>query len=81
MDRDKAFDIVSGYLAEEFEIPRQHITLKAHLYDDLDLDSIDALDMIAVLEDELGVEIEDEEVKQIRTVGDVVQFILSKTEG
>lgn len=49
--------------------------MKSHFFRDFDLDSIDALDMVGMLEIELDITIEEEEIKKIRTVGDVVDFI------
>jgi acyl carrier protein len=78
MERKEIFEIIAQYFVNQFEIPQEKITLEAHLRDDLGLDSIDALDMIGMLEAKLGMEIEGEELKKIRTVKDVVDFIDAK---
>ena len=81
MTRDDVFDLIRTYFREQFEVPEAKIRPDAHLFTDLGLDSIDALDMIGMLEKRLDVEIGEEEVKGIRTVGDVIDFIQRKTEG
>jgi acyl carrier protein len=55
-----------------FEIPVERITPEARLYEDLDLDSIDAVDLIVKLGELTGRKIRPEAFKAVRTVGDVV---------
>ena len=79
MDENAALQTVTQHLVEQFDVPEDAITLDAHLFEDLELDSIDALDMVGILENELGIDIEVKEVREIRTVGDVVAFVLKLT--
>ncbi|NLY40329.1 MAG: acyl carrier protein [Desulfovibrionales bacterium] len=66
-------------LAEEFEIDVERFTPETHFYDDLKLDSLDAVDMVVVLEQEFGIKIgKDPEIMTIRTVGDMHAYILAK---
>ncbi len=68
-------------LAEEFEIDVTRFTPEANFYDDLGLDSLDAVDMVVVLEQEFGIKIgKDPEIMAIRTVGDMHRYILAKKE-
>lgn len=76
MDSEAAFDVVTKYLVERFEVPREKISPETNLFTDLELDSIDALDMMALLESELEVDVSEEELKEIRTVQNVVEYIL-----
>ena len=62
-------------LAGEFEIEPETITLEAHLMDDLDIDSIDAIDILARLRELTGKELPAEALKNVRTVGDVVALV------
>jgi acyl carrier protein len=78
MEKTEIFDTIKEYFVNQFEVPQETITMKAHLKDDLGLDSIDALDMIGMLEAKLNIEIEGDELKQIRTVEDVVEYIYKK---
>jgi len=79
MTNEEAFTLIANYFNEQFEIDRDKITLEANLFVDLKLDSIDALDMAGMLESELDIEVEEEELMAIRTVQDVVNFLLTKT--
>lgn len=62
-------------LADEFEIEPDTITLDAHLFEDLDIDSIDAIDMLSRLRELTGKELPADELKSVRTVGDVVALV------
>jgi len=80
MNPEEILSMVSKYFNEQFEIPLEKITLEANLFEDLGLDSIDALDMVGMLEAELDLEVNEEELKSIRTVKDVVDYIGTKTQ-
>lgn len=68
-------------VAEEFELDVEDFTPETHFYDDLKLDSLDAVDMVVVLEQEFGIKIgKDPEIMAIRTVGDMHAYILAKKE-
>ena len=62
-------------LAAEFDIEPDLITMDAHLLDDLDIDSIDAIDILARLRDLTGKDLAAEALKEVRTVGDVVALV------
>jgi acyl carrier protein len=76
MQQDEVFKKVSEYLITQFEIPPERINPKAHLFKDLDLDSIDALDWFASMESEIGLPVIEKEIKMIRTVQDVVDYVV-----
>jgi acyl carrier protein len=76
MDRDAAFETVFRYLTGQFELPPEKVKPEAQLFTELELDSIDALDMIGLMETELGIRVVEEELKQLRTVEDVVQYLV-----
>lgn len=59
-------------LAEKFEVDPARITPEADLYRDLDLDSIDAVDLVIKLQEMTGKRIKPDEFKSVRTIGDVV---------
>ncbi len=64
-------------LAEEFELDPEEMTPEATLYDDLGLDSLDAVDMVVVLEKTFSMKLSDEEeLRAIRTMEDLFQFLL-----
>lgn len=66
---------VSALLSDLFEIDPQDITPESRLNEDLDLDSIDAVDMIVHLQKKTGKKIKPEEFKSVRTVQDVVDAV------
>ncbi|MDC9512212.1 acyl carrier protein [Pseudoalteromonas sp. CST5] len=69
------YDVLHGILENEFEIDAEDISLEANLYEDLDLDSIDAVDLVVKLREITGKKIEPDAFKQVRTVQDVVSAI------
>ena len=66
---------VSALLETLFEIDPQDIKPEARLYEDLELDSIDAIDMVVQLQKKVGKKIKPEEFKAVRTVQDVVDAV------
>ena len=74
-DRSEILAKLTEILEEMFEIDAGTITLNAHLYDDLDIDSIDAVDLVARLRSLTGKKIEPEMFKAVRTVEDVVEAV------
>ena len=64
--------------AMQLNIPVDSITADSKLVDDLKADSLDIVELVTSLEEEYNIEISDEDIKNIRTVGDVVRFIESK---
>jgi len=68
-------DELRNVLAAEFEIDPLCITADAHLMDDLDIDSIDAIDILARLRELTGKDLPAEALKNVRTVGDVVALV------
>jgi len=72
---EKIFAMLSDILQEYFEIEPEDITRTASLYEDLDLDSIDAVDLVVKLREQTGKKIEPDDFKQVRTVQDVIDAI------
>ena len=66
---------VKKYLVQDFEIPEEKIHIDANLFTDLDLDSVDALDWFATMEAEITLAIVEKELRKIRTVRDVVEYV------
>jgi acyl carrier protein len=71
----KVVDLVAEVLVD---VNKDQITLGSKIAEDLGAESLDVYDMIALLEDEFGLEITDEDVEKIQTVQDVVSFIRAK---
>ena len=68
---EKVRDIIVDTLSCELE----DVTMEATLAEDLGADSLDVVDLVMSLEDEFDIEIPDEEIENIKTVGDVVKYI------
>ena len=70
--QDQIFEHIKSLLIELFEIPPEKITPSAQLSQDLDVDSIDAVDLMIKLKEYTGRKVRPEDFKQVRTVADVV---------
>lgn len=75
MSRDEIFIQVTTILSDLFEISPEEITMDSKLYEELDLDSIDAVDLVVQLKNALQKDIEPSVFRQVRTVKDVVDVI------
>jgi acyl carrier protein len=74
---DQTYAHVRGLLIELFEIEPDKIRPEARLAQDLEIDSIDAIDLVLKLKDYCGRKIKPEEFKHVQTVGDVVNAVQS----
>lgn len=85
MSKDDIKDLVNNILIEEFEKEESELNENAHLFDDLELDSLDGIDLVVALEKEVKaragkeVKIEEEKAKELRTVGDIYNVIAEIT--
>jgi acyl carrier protein len=73
--KQEIFERLRSVLVELFEIEAERVTLDAHLYNDLEIDSIDTIDLILKLKDLTGRKIQPEQFRHVRTVGDAVDAI------
>ena len=73
--RQDVYQQLHNYLVELFEVPAEDITPDARLFEDLDLDSIDAVDLIVKFQEITGKKIPAMEFRSVRTVDDVVEKI------
>ncbi|WP_144635375.1 acyl carrier protein [Bordetella genomosp. 13] len=73
--RDEIFAVLRDALVELFEIEPQRITPAAHLYTDLEIDSIDAIDLIDHIKRKTGRKLAAEHFRTVRTVQDVVDAV------
>lgn len=69
------FEQLSSILEQEFEIEPSEIKIDSHMYTDLDLDSIDAVDLVIKLQELTGKTIDPETFKAVRTIQDVVDVV------
>ncbi|MEK6742326.1 MAG: acyl carrier protein [Nitrospirota bacterium] len=73
LSEQEIFEKLKKILIDKFEIKEDKITLDAHLYRDLGLDSIDAVDLAIRVQDLTGKRIERDDFHDVRTVGDIVK--------
>lgn len=74
---ERIAEMVVEVLEDDFEVERERIVPEAHLFDDLELDSLDIVDLVVAMQVKFGVQIrEDERIIEVRTVADLQRFIL-----
>lgn len=77
MKREEILQKITASLVEMFELDPSKVTPDARLFEDLDLDSIDAIDMAVRMQELTGRRVEESELRRVRTVGDVVDVVES----
>ncbi|MSN96709.1 acyl carrier protein [Campylobacter sp. FMV-PI01] len=78
MNKNEIFEILKTNLVELFELEESNITLEAKIYEDLDIDSIDAIDLIDSIKKKTGYRLEPNDFKNVKTLGDIVEAVSSK---
>ena len=79
MTNEEIIQLINSSLCEEFEIEEGRMVPEAVLHDDLELDSLDRVDMVIVLESAFRFKIKEEKaIRDIRTLGDIHDFVISK---
>ncbi|WP_449430765.1 acyl carrier protein [Pseudomonas putida] len=73
--REDIFNLLRSALVELFELEPASISLQANLYQDLEIDSIDAIDLLDHIKRQTGKKIAAEDFKSVRTVNDVVEAV------
>ena len=83
MTHDEVFDRVKTIIAEKLGVEEDEIALDSDLTEDLGADSLDLVDLVMAFEDEFNFKVEDEQIENISTVGDIVEKISKglKVEG
>ena len=74
------FSIVQSIISKELGIDANSITLSSDLTNDLDADSVEAVEIILALEDAFGIEFEDEDIANINTIQNLVDYIEANVE-
>lgn len=69
------FDKIKNILAEQLDVEADTLTMETDIGKDLNADSLDVVEILMSIEDEFDVEIPDEEIENIKTIGDVVEYI------
>jgi acyl carrier protein len=73
--KEEIYSYLQNVLVELFEIDPAKITREANLYQDLDIDSIDAVDLVLKLKEITGKKIQPDDFRHVRTVDDVVNAV------
>ena len=69
------FEKVRDIVVEQLDVEEDAVSMEANIIDDLGADSLDVVDLVMSLEEEFDTEIPDEQVENIKTVGDIVKYI------
>lgn len=75
-NQQEIYQKITTVLEDLFEIDPQQVSLESHLYTDLDIDSIDAVDLVVELKKITGKKIRPDDFKSVRTVQDVVDAVV-----
>lgn len=75
--QEEVYIKIKSVLMDEFEVEEDAVAMEANLFTDLELDSLDAIDLMVTLDKELGIEIKTEEMQDLRTIEDVCNFVLA----
>ena len=78
MEMSEVFEKVKGLFVEELGIDSEKITMDAKLEEDLEIDSLGIVEVVMAFEDEFEIEIDDEELTNVGTVGQAVNLLHSK---
>ena len=69
------FEKIRAIISEQLDVEEEKITLDTNIVEDLGADSLDVVDMIMSFEEEFNVEIPDDKIETIKTIGDIVKYI------
>ncbi|MFL2647595.1 MAG: acyl carrier protein [Candidatus Actinomarina sp.] len=78
MEVNEVFEKVKNLFVEELGLDADKVTMDAKLEEDLEIDSLGIVEVVMAFEDEFGIEIDDEELTDVATVGQAVNLLHSK---
>lgn len=73
------FDKIKTILAEQLDVDADNLTAETDIAKDLNADSLDVVELLMSIEDEFGIEIPDEEIENLKTIGALTEYIESNT--
>jgi len=76
---ENTFERVQKVVCEELSVSPEQVTLEASFIDDLNADSLAVVELVMRLEEEFGIEIPDEDVEGLKTVGNAVEYVDSQS--
>lgn len=75
MAKEEIFDKLKKLVVDQLGVEEDEVTMEASMQDDLGADSLDLVDLVMSVEEEFGVKVADEDLENIKTVGDIVNYI------
>lgn len=69
------FDKIKDIIVDQLDVDEDKVTMEASITEDLGADSLDVVDLVMSLEEEFDVEIPDDAVENVKTVGDIVKYV------
>ena len=75
MAKEEIFEKLKELVVDQLGVEEDEVTMEASMQDDLGADSLDLVDLVMSVEDEFGVKVADEDLENIKTVGDIVDYI------
>ena len=75
MALEEIFDKLKELVVDQLGVEEDEVTMEASMQDDLGADSLDLVDLVMSVEEEFGVKVADEDLENIKTVGDIVNYI------
>ena len=75
MAKEEIFDKLKELVVDQLGVEEDEVTMEAAMQDDLGADSLDLVDLVMSVEEEFGVKVADEDLENIKTVGDIVNYI------
>lgn len=69
------FEKICAMLSKQMDVPAEQITMETRLVEDLKADSLDVVELIMDIEQEYGVQVPEEELPNVHTVGDILRVI------
>lgn len=73
------FEKIKNILSEQLDADESQMTMETDIANDLKADSLDVVELLMSIEDEFDVEIPDEEIENIKTIGDLTEYIQNNT--
>ena len=74
------FEKLKDIIADQLSVDADEVTMDSNIQDDLGADSLDVVELITTIEDEFDLSIPDEAVEEIKTVGDIANYIEKNTD-
>jgi len=78
MEKSEIIEIVNNFLIEEFELDQEDLTPDAHLMDDLEIESLDFVDIVVIIEKDFGFKVKNEDLTNLRTLDDLYNYIYNQ---